>query len=150
MIYGSTHGKISPIKGKGGDVLAEDKFMEAPQEDEEELTTWLDGFVESVKKERQGRTSILDYDRLMEFGRAIKLVEKAVKASHPAAKVTFEYGQPFDEFASVTIEGKGIEIKDVKSFFKALNISDNFDVYPLANGGVRIDLGFYGMTTHVN
>ena len=49
---------------------------------------------------------------------------------------------------SITIEGANIDIEDIKALVQTLDFADNFDVYPLTNGKIRVSFGFYGVVNN--
>lgn len=52
-------------------------------------------------------------------------------------------------FAEVVVEGPSIEIFSPDMFQRVIKLANNFEVYPLTNGKVRMAFGFYGLKTKV-
>lgn len=52
-------------------------------------------------------------------------------------------------FAEVVVEGGSLEIFFTDIFQRAIKMANNFEVYPLENGRVRMAFGFYGLKTKV-
>lgn len=94
--------------------------------------------------------SIVNPKRMLQVFKAIKSIEKAVRADNPEAKINCELHMPNnDGFGSVSIEGTGVVIRRVKEVASALELADNLDAYPLENGNVHIDIGFYDLTVPI-
>ena len=81
----------------------------------------------------------------------IRLVETVYEAidyaiSKHTAKVSYEIGDPYPSMAYISITGSGIVIVDTELFVAAVKLADNFEVYPLTDGDVQINLGFHNIT----
>ena len=64
-------------------------------------------------------------------------------------KVTNSLPDISNGFAEVVVEGTSLEIFFTDIFQRAIKLANNFEVYPLENGKVRMAFGFYGLTTKV-
>ena len=64
-------------------------------------------------------------------------------------KITNSLPDISNGFAEVVVEGTSLEIFFTDVFQRAIKLANNFEVYPLKNGKVRMAFGFYGLKTKV-
>lgn len=60
--------------------------------------------------------------------------------------VSLNVNEPFKGSGCVTIKGETLRFTDMKWLAKAVYGSHCVEVNPLSNGGVRMDIGFEGLT----
>ena len=53
--------------------------------------------------------------------------------------------QPFKSMGSISVEGKPLEFTHAEWFARAAEFASNTEVYPLANGNVRMTLTFHSL-----
>lgn len=66
------------------------------------------------------------------------------------AKVTYQLdpdAASIEDFGSVTVSAKDINITNTAAFKKAAQLASNFEIYPKTNGKVDMSFGFYGLTS---
>lgn len=71
---------------------------------------------------------------------------KHLVGSRNGARVSYEMCAPYPSMASVSVTGKKILFNKNELFMRAIELSDNFDVYPKTNGTVQIDFTFHKLT----
>lgn len=98
-----------------------------------------------MMEEDSDAIGILNPVKVLELARTAAKLMKVIKAENPQATVKWEYGQVDSSLGTITIEGKNVFVKDVRSIADALGAADNIDIYPLTNGKIRVSFGFYGM-----
>lgn len=95
----------------------------------------------------EAKTSILNPTRVQEMRRALSLL-RCVKPGR-GVSVTYQLHAPMHSMGCITIQGPEIEFDDHAAFTQAIGLASNADFYPLADGGVCIDLAFHGITKHI-
>ena len=103
----------------------------------------LQEIAKMIEAGEAGKTQLVP-DRI----RCVELVYDAIccAISKNTAKVEYEIGETFPSVAIITITGKAVLVQDTQLFAKAVSVADNFEVCPLTNGEVQINLGFYNVT----
>jgi len=64
-------------------------------------------------------------------------------------QVTYTMHEPFTSMGSITVEGDHLEFSDCKWLGRAIEFASNVEVYPLAEGGVRLVLTFHRLVSRV-
>lgn len=65
-------------------------------------------------------------------------------------KVSYKLHQPLSTIGTIHIEGKIIELQNTKTIMELCSKANNFEIYPLTNGNVKMSLAFYGLTKSMN
>lgn len=65
-------------------------------------------------------------------------------------KVDYDLHEPYLSMGSVSVIGKNLLCKKPEWFMKAVEFSDNFEVYPKTDGTVQMDFTFHGLTKSIN
>ena len=118
--------------------------------DDEEILQAFDGFVEDIRQginEEESRTQITSPAKLKQ----IEFVYKAMLhlAEQTNAKVTYKLNAPFKSMGSVSVEGNILSFTDRVWLTRAAEFATNFEVYPLANGNVRMTYTFHNITIDI-
>lgn len=92
------------------------------------------------------KASIINIPRLQQVNFTY-LVAKYLAKSIPGSTVTYKLNEPFKTIGSVTIEAPALRFSKLEWFARAAEFASNTEVYPLANGNIRLTFGFYGLTT---
>lgn len=61
------------------------------------------------------------------------------------AKLSYTLNEPFKSMGSISVEGKTLTFANSEWFARACEFASNTEVYPLANGHVRMTLTFHGL-----
>lgn len=78
----------------------------------------------------------------MEFAYA---VAKYLSKDIPGSRVTYKMYIPFKSMGSISIEAGELVFMRTEWFARAAEFASNTEVYPLANGRVRLTLTFWGI-----
>lgn len=62
------------------------------------------------------------------------------------AKLTYALHEPFKSMGSVSVESNNLTFTNSEWFSRAAEFASNTEVYPLANGKVRMTMTFHGLT----
>jgi len=97
-------------------------------------------FLEERIKESQPKVSVLNFKRYMEMMAAKKALNELLRQNNePECRV-----KVFPSFCSgsLSAEFENLEVCDLKLFFDIMARADNFEIYPLVSGKVRIAFMF--------
>lgn len=61
------------------------------------------------------------------------------------ANLSYALNEPFKSMGSISIEGKTLTFTNSEWFARACEFASNTEIYPLANGKVRMTLTFHGL-----
>ena len=99
---------------------------------------WEELFAEDAKP------TVVNIPRLqqMEFAYA---VVKYLSKDIPGSRVSYKLYEPFKSMGSVSIEAGELAFLKTEWFARAAEFASNTEVYPLANGRVRLTFTFWGI-----
>ena len=110
----------------------------------------FDAFLEMLAYEmNQPRTLILNPERVRELELAYKAISKIVLSTSPDAKIECTMSELGDGSASISVETDELIVQDIKAFISAAEKADNFEIYPLTNGHLRMAFMFYNVMTEI-
>jgi len=113
------------------------------KEDQELLETF-DAFVEVLREKLSvPKTHILNPVRLKELQDAYLAISKIVLDISPDAKIDCELNKLTPTQAAIVVETDEIVVKDIKLFISGINGANNFEVYPLTNGKIKMAIMFH-------
>lgn len=106
--------------------------------------------IESIGRwiiEDETRPSILDPLRMEQFLFASTVLEKMIQDTDMKISVTMH--EPFNSMGSICMEGDTLEFSDCKRLGRAIEFSNNVEIFPTNDGKVRLVLTFHGLTTPI-
>ncbi|NLC72450.1 MAG: hypothetical protein GX684_01555 [Ruminococcaceae bacterium] len=53
--------------------------------------------------------------------------------------------EPYKSCGAVTLEGKKLNFGSPEEFMRAFDLCDNFEAFPLLNGNIQANFGFWGL-----
>lgn len=98
--------------------------------------------------EDESKSSVINPDKTKNLLNTYKLMKYLMK-DNKKAKVTCEFNEPFNSMGSVGVTGRRLNFRKPEWFMKAVELSDNFEVYPKADGTVQMNFTFHGLTIPV-
>ena len=101
---------------------------------------------EKVLDEMIGPSFDKEFDELVE---TIRKLPANTSVNFPNVQRIRDVAVVTDMIAEVVVEGTSLEIFFTDVFQRAIKLANNFEVYPLKNGKVRMAFGFYGLKTKV-
>lgn len=118
---------------------------------DEEVENMLDSIVTTVGD------AVADNDRKTSFVNVYKIqqvlyvykVMKYLTKGQSGVKISYELYKPFNSMGYVSVIGKKIVFRKPEWFMKAVELSNNFEVYPKTNGTVQMNFTFHGLTTPI-
>lgn len=103
----------------------------------------FDAFVEMLSYElEKPRTLILNPARVRELEVAYRAISQIVFNISPDAKIECILGELGDGSASISVETDEFIVEDIKAFLAVAEKADNFEIYPLTNGNLRMAFMF--------
>jgi len=115
-----------------------------------ELEQELDELVETLREPIENdekRMTILNMLKLKQLQFSYAALQYLVKDS--GAVVTYKLYEPFKTMGSVSVEGESLEFSNPEWFARVAEFASNTEIYPLANGGVRLTFTFHGLTAPI-
>lgn len=105
----------------------------------------IDALIEYLKTLPRHGMHIMNFERVREIKAAYDAIKQEIRKTGCGAKVTCGRCDFDSTFGYVEIEGKTIEIRNMKCLSAAIKISDNAEAYTLVNGNVRMTFTFWDM-----
>ncbi len=115
------------------------------KETEKEFDAILNAVQNEIEADERNVT-ILNALRMKQFQFAYACL-RYITQEDETISVTYKLCEPFKTMGSVTVEGEeSLEFYNSKYLARAIEFASNVEVYPLANGCVRMTLTFHGLT----
>lgn len=118
---------------------------------DEEVREMLDGIVasvgEAIMADEEG-TSILSPIKIQQMQFAYGVLKYLIKGT--GAKITYALNEPFKSMGSISVEGKNLSFTNAEWFARSAEFASNTEIYPLANGKVRMTMTFHGLVRQIN
>lgn len=115
---------------------------------DDEVEQMLDSLVTTVAEEAMAddnKTSIINPYKIQQVLYTYKVLKYLVKGIK-GAKVDYELHEPYRSMGSVSVVGKDLIFRKPEWFMKAVELANNFEVYPKTNGTVQMNFTFHGLT----
>lgn len=108
----------------------------------------LDGLLDAIGKrieEEDRQTQVINLPRVKQLEFAFEALKILLKDQD--VQITTKLNEPFKSMGSVSVEGKSIVFSRTEWFTRVAKAASNVEVYPLANGKLRMTFTFHGLTT---
>ena len=113
---------------------------------EEEVQEMLDATIlaigSAIETDEQ-RAGLLNPMKMQQMQFAYGVLKYLTKNS--GSKITYELNAPFKSMGSISVEGTCLKFTNTEWFSRAAEFASNTEIYPLANGKVRMTLTFHGL-----
>ena len=109
---------------------------------DEEVEQMLDSIVASVgdaASDDNSRASVVNVYKVMKY----------LAKGQKGVKVDCKLHTPYNSMGYVSVVGKKLAFRKPEWFMKAVELSNNFEVYPKTNGTVQMNFTFHGLTTPI-
>lgn len=113
---------------------------------DEEVWEMLDNIVVTVGEAvmvDESKPAVLNPIKIQQMQFAYGVLKYLTKGT--GAKLTYALNEPFKSMGSISIEGKNLTFTNSEWFARACEFASNTEIYPLANGKVRMTLTFHGL-----
>lgn len=124
----------------------DNKDFEIEFQTDEEVWEMLDNVVVTVGEAvaiDESKPAVLNPIKIQQMQFAYGVVKYLTKNTD--AKLTYALNEPFKSMGSISVEGKNLTFTNSEWFARACEFASNTEVYPLANGKVRMTLTFHGL-----
>lgn len=123
-----------------------DNFTDGQKFDEEAF----DAFVEMLGYElSKPKIHAFNLRRTKELENAYNAISKIVLGISPDAKIECRMHELRDGSASIRIETDEFVVEDIKAFISGVENANNFEIYPIKNGKVRMAIMFQDIMKEV-
>lgn len=124
----------------------DNKEFEIEFQTDEEVWEMLDNVVVTVGEAiivDENKPAVLNPIKIQQMQFAYGVLKYLTKDTD--AKLTYALNEPFKSMGSITVEGKTLTFTNSEWFARTCEFASNTEVYPLANGKVRMTLTFHGL-----
>lgn len=115
---------------------------------DEEVENMLDSIVTTVATVAaidDGKTSVINPYKIRQVLYTYKVLKYLVKDTK-SAKVSYELHKPYKSTGSVSVIGRNLSFRKPEWFMQAVELANNFEVYPKIDGTVQMNFTFHGLT----
>jgi hypothetical protein len=113
---------------------------------DEEVWAMLDNVVvtvgESIMSD-ESKPAVINPIKIQQMQFAYGVIKYLTKDSNVTVKYALH--EPFNSMGSISVEGMSLTFTNSEWFSRAAEFASNTEVYPLANGKVRLTLTFHGL-----
>ena len=88
---------------------------------------------------------IVNKERMKAMNVAYKRLEEIIHEYTPDAKIEVNMNVINDGSASISVETDELVVHNVQDFISIIKEANNFEIYPLNNGNIRIAIMFNGI-----
>ena len=110
----------------------------------------FDAFIDDIKDEvieDEKLTTVLYVPKYKQLMFCYAVMKNLV--GNQDATVSYKLFEPFKTMGSVSVEGNNLVFHDSEWLSRAAEFASNTEIYPLANGKVRMTFTFHGLTTSI-
>lgn len=118
---------------------------------DDEVDEMLDSIVMSAAKQAEiedNRTQIINPNRVHQVIYTYRVLKYLTKGSK-GVKVTYKLHDQYKTAGTVSIVGRDLVFRRPDWFMRAVELANNFEVFPKTDGTVQISFTFYGLTVPV-
>lgn len=107
----------------------------------------VDAYGEFLKELADGKedTFVVNPHRVEQMEFSYKMLLKSIRDVGKDVAITYGISNANRTMAWMRVEGKTIHATDIERFSRACEFANATDIYPLANGDVRIEFTFRGI-----
>lgn len=103
--------------------------------------TALDALLDYLRWLPKPTVQLLNIQRYRKMMEAAARLQKLVAETTPEGSMDIEIDQDFN-LGSISIELPELSVLHPRAFSQVILEADNFEIYPLTNGNVRLDITF--------
>lgn len=124
----------------------DNKEFEIEFQTDEEVWEMLDNVVVTVGEAiivDENKPAVLNPIKIQQMQFAYGVLKYLTKDTD--AKLTYALNEPFKSMGSISVEGMNLTFTNAEWVARACEFASNTEIYPLANGKVRMTLTFHGL-----
>ena len=111
--------------------------------------TALDALLDYLRWLPKPTVQLLNIQRYRKMMEAAARLQKLVAETTPEGSMDIEIDQDFS-LGSISIELPELSVLHPRAFSQVILEADNFEIYPLTNGNVRLDITFQRVLKPIN
>jgi len=134
-------------KKRGDNKLSDYKEWDIDDEEFAEFDAFIENLAELQKEYfSEPRVHTINMKRLEQFQYALYQITKIIKGIDPDAKIDHTLNTAANiGNGSIDVKTSEIIVYDPKIFSEATKFANNFEIYPLNDGSIRMSMMFHGM-----
>lgn len=106
-----------------------------------EFESTLDGLMNFIEELPQATLKVLNLEKYKIMKEVATKLTSVLQENNPEGELTIDVNEKFN-LGSISVELDSLTITSPVLFAELICMSDNFDVYPLTNGKVMLDITF--------
>ena len=106
-----------------------------------EFESTLDGLMNFIEELPQAKLKILNLERYKTMMEVAAKLTAILRENNPEGEITIDVNEKFN-LGSISVELDSLTVTSPVIFTELICKSDNFEVYPLTNGNIRLDITF--------
>ena len=106
-----------------------------------EFERTLDGLMNFIEELPQAKVKVLNLERYKTMMAVAAVLTAVLQENNPEGELTIDVNEKFN-LGSISVELDSLTITSPTLFAELISKSDNFEIYPLTNGNIRLDITF--------
>lgn len=112
--------------------------------EEEKYDNVLDALISYIQNLPKSTVKLLNLERYKLMMATAAHLTELLKKSYSEGELDIDIDTTFN-MGSISIELESLMISDPVAFANLIHTADNFEVYPLTNGNVRLSIAFHSV-----
>lgn len=112
--------------------------------EENEYETTFDALMDYIKCLPKATVKMINLSRYRLLMRTASQLTDLLRKTEPEGEINIEIDKTFN-LGSISVEMDSLTIEDPHAFADAIYKADNFEIYPLVTGKIRLDVTFHGV-----
>lgn len=113
-----------------------------------EFESTLNGLMNFIEELPQAKVKVLNLERYKTMMEVAAKLTAVLQENNPEGELTIDVNEKFT-LRSISVELDSLTITSPVLFAELISKSDNFEVYPLTNGKIRLDITFQSVLKSV-
>lgn len=118
-----------------------ERMKKMRNENYNEFESTLDGLMNFIEELPQAKLKILNLERYKTMMEVAAKLTAILRENNPEGEITIDVNEKFN-LGSISVELDSLMVTSPAIFAELICKSDNFEVYPLTNGNIRLDITF--------
>jgi len=106
-----------------------------------EFESTLDGLMNFIEELPQATVKVLNLERYKTMMEVAAKLTALLQENYSEGELSIDVNEKFN-LGTISVELESLTITSPKLFAELIYNADNFEVYPLTNGNVRLDITF--------
>ncbi len=111
------------------------------EQENDDYETALDALVDHIQRLLKPTVKVLNFQRYQQMMEAAAALQKFVAGTIPEGCLNIEIEQKYN-LGLISIELPELSMLHPLAFVQSIRKADNFEIYPLTNGNIRLDITF--------